>query len=35
MKTDAAMETIAFGYELDEEHTMLRDAVRHANCGWF
>src|ERR1043166_882672 len=28
MKTDAAIETIPFGYELDEEHTMLRDAVR-------
>ena len=28
MKTDATMEIIPFGYELDEEHTMLRDAVR-------
>ena len=28
MTTDAAIETIPFGYELDEEHAMLRDAVR-------
>jgi alkylation response protein AidB-like acyl-CoA dehydrogenase len=28
MKQDMAVETIPFGYELDEEHQMLRDAVR-------
>lgn len=28
MKQDMALETIPFGYEFDEEHQMLRDAVR-------
>ncbi|MEK6642654.1 MAG: acyl-CoA dehydrogenase family protein [Planctomycetota bacterium] len=28
MKTDAVMDIIPFGYELDEEHQMLRDSIR-------
>src|SRR5262249_34107766 len=28
MKQDVAPETVSFGYELDEEHQILRDAVR-------